>query len=181
MSDLPARIASLSAAKRELLARRMRRAAAEAPDAIAPRQGEAPVPLAPMQERLWLMEQIHGGRAAYNLSQAFRLRGPLNAAALERAFEALLARHESLRTTFHGVEGQALQVVGDPWPFSLPVVSAESADQAARLAGQEAQHVSVGLGEGAVQGTEVRMDIADDLVPGDEGRCEARAPRSGAG
>ncbi|MEI7835062.1 MAG: condensation domain-containing protein, partial [Planctomycetota bacterium] len=139
MSDLPARIASLSAAKRELLARWMRRAAAEAPDAIAPREGDAPVPLAPMQERLWLMEQIHGGRAAYNLSQAFRLRGPLNAAALERAFEALLARHESLRTTFHGVEGQALQVVGDPGPFPLPVVSVESADQAARLAGEEAR------------------------------------------
>ncbi|MCY2927297.1 MAG: condensation domain-containing protein, partial [Planctomycetota bacterium] len=139
MSDLPERIASLSAAKRELLARRMRRVAAESAEPIPPREGDAPVPLSPMQERLWLMEQIHGGRPAYNLSQAFRLRGPLDAAALGRAFEALVVRHESLRTTFCRLAGQAVQVVGDPWPFPLPVVPAESPDHAARLAAEEAR------------------------------------------
>ena len=45
---------------------------------------------------------------------ALRLRGTLEPAALEAALSALVARHESLRTTFDSVDGQGVQLVHPP-------------------------------------------------------------------
>ncbi|WP_426134160.1 non-ribosomal peptide synthase/polyketide synthase [Pseudomonas sp. PWP3-1b2] len=56
------------------------------------------------QERQWFLWQLDPASAAYHMPTALRLRGPLDIAALQRSFDALVARHESLRTTFvvHG-------------------------------------------------------------------------------
>lgn len=53
------------------------------------------------QQRMWLLWQMNPSSGAYNLPGALRLRGPLNVIALESAFNALVMRHESLRTVFH--------------------------------------------------------------------------------
>src|SRR5262249_51240644 len=52
------------------------------------------------QGRIWFLEQLEGQLVAYNMPVAWRLRGPLNAEALRRALEAIVRRHEPLRTTF---------------------------------------------------------------------------------
>jgi amino acid adenylation domain-containing protein len=52
------------------------------------------------QERMWFLWQLEPTSAAYNLPSAVRLLGPLNHQALERSFQTLVQRHETLRTTF---------------------------------------------------------------------------------
>ena len=71
----------------------------------------AVLPLSYAQERLWLLEQIGGLGSAYNMPAAVRLRGALDVAALERAFAAVVERHEALRTRFAVVDGSPVQVI----------------------------------------------------------------------
>ncbi len=68
-------------------------------------------PLSPAQERLWLLQRLNPADTAYNLTRAFRLRGALDAAALERALEALVWRHTVLRTVFEERDGAPVQVI----------------------------------------------------------------------
>ncbi|MFI5470416.1 amino acid adenylation domain-containing protein [Streptomyces cacaoi] len=75
--------------------------AADAPRTDIPRTDPAePAPLSWTQERLWLEEQLRPGDAAYNMPVVLRLRGPLDAAALQRAVDTVVARHAVLRTVF---------------------------------------------------------------------------------
>ncbi|MBJ6760929.1 amino acid adenylation domain-containing protein [Myxococcaceae bacterium JPH2] len=69
------------------------------------------VPLSFAQQRLWLLDQLEPGSTAYTILAALRLRGPLNPRALVRAFQALLQRHESLRTRFLADEAGPHQVI----------------------------------------------------------------------
>jgi len=80
------------------------------------------VPLSFAQQRLWVVDQLDPGSAAYNIPLAIRISGPLNCMALERSFNELLARHESLRTTFQSRNGQPVQIIAPPEPFHLPLV-----------------------------------------------------------
>ena len=50
-----------------------------------------------------------------------RLRGVLDVESLRRAIEAIVARHEPLRTTFHSHEGRPLQRINPPLRFELGV------------------------------------------------------------
>ncbi len=63
-----------------------------------------------LQERLWFLEQLEPGSAAYVMPTAARLRGELRADLLEQAFSLVVARHESLRTTFEDRDGIPYQV-----------------------------------------------------------------------
>jgi hypothetical protein len=66
------------------------------------------------QRRLWALAQMGGASAAYNEPMAFRLRGSLDRAALASALDALVARHEALRTRVVAVDGVASQRIGPP-------------------------------------------------------------------
>ncbi|MDE1195030.1 MAG: amino acid adenylation domain-containing protein [Pseudomonas sp.] len=63
------------------------------------------------QQRLWFLDQLQPGGHAYNLPGAVSLRGELNEAALQSAFDALTARHEVLRTRFAAGDGVPLQQI----------------------------------------------------------------------
>ena len=58
------------------------------------------LPLSFAQQRLWFLDQLEPGSAAYNIPAALRLRGPLDAEALRKTLETMVERHEALRTTF---------------------------------------------------------------------------------
>lgn len=83
------------------------------------RGGDLPLSLA--QERIWFLEQMEPGGASYNMGGAVRLLGQLDVAALERALHSIVARHESLRTTFLAVDGKPVQVIADSSQLSLLV------------------------------------------------------------
>ncbi|GAA1388728.1 hypothetical protein GCM10009639_15570 [Kitasatospora putterlickiae] len=67
------------------------------------------IPVSYAQQRLWLIDQIEGPTALYNLPFAVRLRGPLDTAALRAATADVVARHEALRTVFP-VDGEGVPV-----------------------------------------------------------------------
>lgn len=82
---------------------------------------DARVPLSPMQERLWVLEQMQPGRVTYNTPSAHRLRGPLDHAAFERAFQAMVCRQATLRTVVGEDEQGTFQRVRDDIDAALPV------------------------------------------------------------
>ena len=63
------------------------------------------------QRRLWFVEGLGISDVAYTHFQAIRLHGELDLVALERAFKTLVARHETLRTTFANAEEGPVQRV----------------------------------------------------------------------
>lgn len=56
--------------------------------------------LSSAQQRLWFIHALDPSNATYNVSQCYRLRGPLDAGALRAALEDVVDRHETLRSTF---------------------------------------------------------------------------------
>ena len=102
--------------------------------AIPPRDPSLPYQLSPLQERLWFMERLNPGQPVYNEVEAVRLRGELNVAALERALNAVIARHEVLRTTMHAVEGLAMARVRDSYVLRLKVIDLTGRDAVEREA-----------------------------------------------
>ncbi|GAB2710006.1 hypothetical protein GCM10027089_36960 [Nocardia thraciensis] len=81
--------------------------------ALAPRLRPDRVPLSPAQQRMWVLNRMDPGSAAYNIAAALRLTGELDIAALRTAFADLLARHESLRTVYPADADGPRQVVID--------------------------------------------------------------------
>ncbi|MBP6749936.1 MAG: amino acid adenylation domain-containing protein, partial [Xanthomonadaceae bacterium] len=80
--------------------------------AVAPRAAAGQVlPLTSAQSQLWLFERLRPAAAAYNVGGAYRLRGALDADALERAFQRLVRRHDALRMMFAERMGRPVQVV----------------------------------------------------------------------
>ncbi|MDR5782373.1 amino acid adenylation domain-containing protein [Caballeronia sp. LZ065] len=83
------------------------------------RHSPAPIPriesrealrLSPAQERLWFLWNLQPANTAYHVAGALRLDGALDRDALRAAFDAIVARHESLRTHFEAdADGVARQ------------------------------------------------------------------------
>ncbi|NIF29958.1 amino acid adenylation domain-containing protein [Pantoea sp. Tr-811] len=85
------------------------------------------------QQRQWFLWQWEPLGAAYNIPTALKFKGQLDTAALQRSFETLIARHETLRTTFHLEGAQAVQVLQDAPAFELQLdVQAKADEQAVR-------------------------------------------------
>jgi len=72
-----------------------------------------PVPLSYSQQRMWFLWQMEPDSPAYNVGGMARLRGVLDVGRFEAALQALILRHETLRTTFPSVDGVARQQVHD--------------------------------------------------------------------
>ncbi|WP_155493583.1 amino acid adenylation domain-containing protein, partial [Pseudomonas protegens] len=82
---------------------------------------EAPV-LSYTQESQWFLWQLEPDSTAYHITTALRLTGELDLDALRHAFDTLIARHETLRTTFSEEDGTAVQVVHPPAPLDIEVI-----------------------------------------------------------
>ena len=81
------------------------------------------------QRRMWQLAQADPGAPTGNIAGAMRLDGPLDVSALQQAWDAVLARHEALRTTFRDESGAPVQVLDDePAESPLLVTSVEHLD-----------------------------------------------------
>ncbi|MCP4696731.1 MAG: amino acid adenylation domain-containing protein [Gammaproteobacteria bacterium] len=78
---------------------------------ILPQKRTGDLPLSFAQQRLWFIEQLAPGCPAYNGVDARHISGPLNTAALERAFNEIVRRHEVLRTCFTMANKKVAQVI----------------------------------------------------------------------
>ncbi|WP_421549518.1 amino acid adenylation domain-containing protein [Pseudomonas sp. QD4] len=80
---------------------------------------DRPLALSYAQERQWFLWKLEPESAAYHIPAALRLHGPLDVPALERSFNTLVARHESLRTRFVDDGERTLQVIDHGAPLNL--------------------------------------------------------------
>jgi amino acid adenylation domain-containing protein len=74
------------------------------------------------QERVWFLEQLQPENVFYNVLDLFTFHGQLNVELLRRSIEAVVNRHEVLRTTYPSIEGQPFQKIGPPVTWVLRVV-----------------------------------------------------------
>ncbi|MEU8833396.1 amino acid adenylation domain-containing protein [Streptomyces sp900116325] len=79
-------------------------------------------PASPAQHRMWFLDQLTPGDPAYHMFLADRLHGPLDVTALRHAVDAVVARHEVLRTRFPAPDGQPRQEVMPSAPVPIEQV-----------------------------------------------------------
>src|SRR5258708_1580470 len=163
-SEMARRVAELPPAKRALLVQRLQqerekeRAARAAqghgegdegqgqPIRRRPRESET-YPLSFAQQRLWFLHEFEPDSPEYNVPQAFRIAGDLDAELLQRALREVVRRHETLRTTFRSVEGVPAQVIAQVVDMEVPYADARARvadpaqawDEALRLAAAHAR------------------------------------------
>ena len=65
-----------------------------------------PLPLSFAQQRLWVFDRMQPGTAHYNIAVQLRITGTLDRPAMSHALDALIHRHESLRTCIRAEDGQ---------------------------------------------------------------------------
>jgi amino acid adenylation domain-containing protein len=92
----------------------------------------AEIPLSFAQQRLWFLEQLALGGTAYLVPRVYRLGDELDVRSLEVGIEALIHRHESLRTTFSERAGRPVQIIHAAAPHRLPVIDLQWIDHEGR-------------------------------------------------
>ncbi|MEO8337525.1 MAG: condensation domain-containing protein, partial [bacterium] len=95
------------------------------------------LPASFVQELLWLMDRASPGSSAYNVPRTRRLVGPLDVDALRRAFDALVDRHEILRTTYAFHEDHPVQVIHAPRPVDFTFTDLRDTPESSRMADAE--------------------------------------------
>ncbi|MBX3301082.1 MAG: amino acid adenylation domain-containing protein [Nitrospira sp.] len=138
----------LSLQKQAVLEKLLRGELASVPDkyTISRRSNpNEPAPLSYAQQRLWFLWQMEPENPFYNVPLVARLKGNLNIEALVKSFEALVQRHEILRTTYSAVDGQPRQIIASSWNGSVNIKDLGTLPEplreaeAQRLANEETQ------------------------------------------
>lgn len=86
-------------------------------------------PVSAAQQRMYILSQMEGASQVYNISGAFELQGDIDEIRLEKAFNKIIERHESLRTSFISEAGEVFQVVHDKINFQLERLFSDNPDQ----------------------------------------------------
>jgi len=90
------------------------------------------LPLSYAQQRMWFLDRLVTEESFNNTPAVLRITSELNTEALEQSLNAILERHEALRTTFAEVGGRGVQVIAPELIIALPVISLEHLDAEAR-------------------------------------------------
>ena len=91
-------------------------------EALFSEQSPEQIPLSFAQQRLWFVDQLEPKSAVYNVPSAVRISGFLNITALKGSIEAIVERHEVLRTVYLSVDGAPVQQVFERANVELPLV-----------------------------------------------------------
>lgn len=102
-----------------------------------PRDG-SPLALSSSQEQLWFLHELAPSSCAYNVAAAVRIRGPLDPAIMQRSLDALVARHEALRTSFRAERGLARAEIAPSLTIPLPIEQIRDEAEAAEWGRREA-------------------------------------------
>nr|WP_253903091.1 non-ribosomal peptide synthetase [Corallococcus exiguus] len=141
-----------------------------APPPLVPVPRTGLLPLSFAQQRLWFIDQLEPGTATYNIPFALRVQGALDVPALERAFHALLHRHEALRTTFVVRDAEPFQEIHPAGDFhltlvdlgALPVAEREAEAQG-RAATEAARPFDLARGP-LLRASLIRMDAREHVL-----------------
>ena len=99
---------------------------------IRPLPGTRALPLSPGQEPLFVFSQLFGGGDFLNMPYAYRLDGPLDVPALQRAIAEIVRRHAALRAGFTDTAVGPKQFVGRNAAIKLPLVDLAGISQRER-------------------------------------------------
>ncbi|MEN3326965.1 MAG: hypothetical protein V7638_1772 [Acidobacteriota bacterium] len=110
-------------------------------DASLLRIGRATAPtLSFAQERLWFFDQLEPGSGAYNIPRMLRLRGPLDVGALQKSVDAIVSRHEVLRTSFVNDNGKPALSIAENAAVEIQLIDLSGRDdQVQELASEESR------------------------------------------
>jgi len=108
----------------------------DAESAIRPVSRNQPLPLSWSQQRLWLLDQLEPGSAAYNIAIHLRITGRLDIIALENALREIIRRHEILRTTIKVANDEPFQIVQPPQDNPMIFIDLQPIDDEANLEAQ---------------------------------------------
>src|SRR6516165_1381717 len=97
-------------------------------------EGTYAFPLTYAQRQLWFINELDPGNVSYAIPWSIRLTGELNVEALERSLNEIVRRHEILRTTFVGVDGEPVQMIAEQLWIPLLVTSLQHLQQPEREA-----------------------------------------------
>ncbi|KAF7781237.1 arthrofactin-type cyclic lipopeptide synthetase C [Pseudoalteromonas rubra] len=109
-------------------------------EAVTPRaeQYQTLAPLSFSQRRLWFIDQLQQGSAQYNMPALMTVTGELDLAVAERACQAIIRRHEILRTVVVDGENGARQHIRDEVTFAIAQSDLTTLEASARSAQLEA-------------------------------------------
>ncbi|HEX5853263.1 MAG TPA: amino acid adenylation domain-containing protein [Solirubrobacteraceae bacterium] len=113
-----------------------------------------PTPLSSPQERLFLLDQMMPGLAAYNVPTLVRVPATLDAELLRAALNVIVSRHEILRTSIRLIDGVPAQEVTPSAEVELTVADLRSRERSER--DEEAQRI---LGDLACQSFDLASDV----------------------
>jgi amino acid adenylation domain-containing protein len=131
-ANIETRSAALTSTKKALLELRLRRKSASQAKAILRHPDRVSAPLSFGQERLWFLAQMDPESILYHVPRAVRLYGELDHVALQGAVNALIDRHESLRTVYEAVDGVPVQRITPSRPVPMALVDVEGITAADR-------------------------------------------------
>lgn len=77
------------------------------------------LPLSYAQQGIWLFEQLHPEATVFHIANAYHIKGDLRVIILSRSMNAIIRRHEALRTVFTIVDDVPVQVIKPPFAFNL--------------------------------------------------------------
>jgi aspartate racemase len=162
------RLAELSPEKKAALETLLRSKVARAND-LEPRAEGERVPLAYGQRRLWLLDQMNPGNAAYNETNSMRFPFALDIGVFRRSVNEIIRRHESLRMNVEVIDGRPFQNIAPSLSLIIPLSDlrhmppAEREPEVLRLAAEQSR-VPFNLSEGPLlRGSVYRLDIHDYL------------------
>jgi len=114
--------------------------------------------LSSVQRRMMMLQQMNPDGTGYNIFAAFVLQGEVDKEKLPGIFLELIQRHESFRTSFHMIEGKAVQRIHDQVPFEIEYYNMKETEAEFKVEVEES------IEEGRVEGWKVRR-IEDKEVP----------------
>ncbi|MUG97805.1 amino acid adenylation domain-containing protein [Scytonema sp. UIC 10036] len=132
--DINQKIASLSPAKRALLELKLKNktVSTKTEQTIPIRDENSSIPLSFAQQRLWFLEQLEPNSSFYHIPEVLQLQGTLNIAVLQQSLDAIVARHESLRTNFISLDGNPVQTISEPQSVELKIIDLQNSSESNR-------------------------------------------------
>ncbi len=112
------------------------------------------------QQRLWLINQVEGGLASYNMSGSYELAGDFSIEGLQWVFDTLIERHQILRTTFVMQDGNLRQLVHSTHAFGFHIQVqdlSEASDAAQQI--DQIMHAEIGWKFDLAKGPLLRVQV----------------------
>ncbi len=137
---------------------------------LLPVARDTALPLSFAQQRLWFLAQLEPDNSFYNIPKAVLFQGQLNIAFLEQSLNAIINRHEALRSNFIIQDGQPVQIIHPPRLWTLPVLDWQHLPENEQklcwqqLAAKETQHPFDLAEELLIKATLVKLSETEHIL-----------------